>query len=571
MRRILCLAGILPVALFMAASVSAAPYTITADSIHRHIEILASDSLEGRETGEIGEWKAAQYLIGVFQAMGLEPKGDDGSWLQSFEFTKRIDFSPANSLTINGEPLELNEEYQPMLQSADAEFDFDQIISVGFGITNEDSTYDDYAGKDVSGKAVVIKRYSPTLPDGGADTTFDKYSSIADKVALAVQHEAAGIFFVTPENQDDTLLGARGFTHVTPKDIPIVWLRRKGLERLGLDITDPAVLSAEGQTELVRVRDTGYNVVALLPTDNDSTTIIGAHYDHLGWGTFSSRYMGKEPKIHYGADDNGSGVAAMMELARYFAARRDELNHSMLFIAFGGEEKGLLGSMQYARNMTVDSSKVHMMINMDMIGRLREQDKGLAIMGTGTCPQFKAFFDSTLETDLKLSLVESGSGPSDHTAFYNRNIPVLNFFTGVHEDYHKPSDVIELIDCDGIVKVTDIVKDIITYFDRAPEALAFQRTKDAQPGGRRAFSVTLGIMPDHVTEVRGLRVDGVSPDRPAERAGVLSGDVIIQIGDYKVDDIYTYMSCLSKFRKGDSTVVVVERGADTLDLDLVFQ
>ena len=569
-RLLLFLTALLPT--ILPSVTVASPYEITADSIHRHIAVLASDSLEGRATGEAGEMKAARYIIGVYESIGLEPRGDNGSYLQSFEFTKRIDFGPANRLTVNDVALPLDEEYQPMLQSADIEFTFGSVVPVGFGITTEDSTYDDYAGLDVSGKTVMIKRFAPTLADGSPDTTFDKYSTIADKVTNALQHDAAGIVFITPENQDDTLLGVRGFTHVTPKDIPIVWLRRKGIERLGLSLADPEVLTMSGRTELVRVRDTGYNVVGLLPTNNDSTTIIGAHYDHLGWGAFNSRYLGKEKKIHPGADDNGSGVAAMLELARYFATRRDSLNHSLVFVAFSGEEIGLLGSTKFARNMTVDSSSVHMMINMDMIGRLREQNKGLAIMGTGTCPQFKHYFDSVLTTDLKLALVESGSGPSDHTAFYNRNIPVLNFFTGVHEDYHKPSDVLDRIDADGIVRVTDMIISILEHFDRFPEPLAFQRTKDGREGGqRRAFSVTLGIMPDHIAEVVGLRVDGVSPDRPADRAGVQSGDVIIRIGDYTVDDIYTYMSCLSKFRKGDSTVVVVERGTDTLTLDLVFQ
>ncbi len=547
----------------------ATAYDISADSVHKHIAVLASDSLEGRETGEIGEWKAAQYIAGVFKAAGLEPKGDSGTYFQSFEFVKRIDFSDNNRLTVNGVELSLNDEFQPMLQSANATFNFDEIIPVNYGITAEGTSYDDYAGKDVAGKAVLIKRYSPSA-DENPHVDFDKYAAIVDKVMNALNHDASGIFFITPTDHDDTLMSI-GFTHVTPKDVPIVWIRRAGLDKLGLDPDNPELLSAEGETELIHVRDTGYNVVGYLPGTSDTTIILGAHYDHLGWGGPGSRYLGEEPKIHYGADDNASGTSALLETARYFADKRDELQNSLLFIAFTGEEKGILGSSYYAKHMTVDSNAIKMMINMDMIGRLKDQEKGLAIMGTGTCPEFKQYFDSTLKTDLKLALRESGTGPSDHTAFYNRGIPVLFFFTGAHKDYHKPDDTVDKIDFDGVVSVADLAADIAAYFDSYPGELTFQRTKDDSAGQRRAsFSVTLGVMPDYTAEVKGLKIDGVTPDRPAEKAGIQTGDIVIKMGEYNVDDIYTYMNCLSKFKKGDSTVVVVKRGDKVLNLNVVF-
>jgi len=193
-------------------------------------------------------------------------------------------------------------------------------------------------------------------------------------------------------------------------------------------------------------------------------------------------------------------------------------------------------------------------------------------MGTGTCPEFKHYFDSVFTTDMKLTLRESGTGPSDHTAFYNRDIPVLFFFTGAHEDYHTPRDVVDKIDFNGVAKVADLVADITTYFDNYGGPLTFQKTKgDSGRMSHAAFSVTLGIMPDYMAEIKGLKVDGVTPDRPAERAGILKDDIIVKIGEYDVDDIYTYMNCLSKFRKGDSTVVVVQRGDKTLNLDVVFK
>jgi len=562
--------------LLISAATAFGAYDISPDSVHRHIEILASDSLEGREVGEPGEMKAARYLISVMEAAGLEPRGDTGSYLQAFDFIKRISPGKNNHLVINGQDLVLKEEFTPLFYSADTTFDFSEIVDIGYGIITDDSSHNDYAERDIEGQAVLIKRYAPE-PEvtadstAGRDTIFDRHSSLTSKIITAIDHGASGIFFWTPPEHDDTIL-TTGATRITPKSVPIIFLRRHGLERLGLDLTSPEIMTASGQTDLERVRDTGYNVIGYLPGTTDTTVIIGAHYDHLGWGGPTSRYLGKEKMIHHGADDNGSGVAALLELARYAATRRDELRHSLLFIAFSGEEAGLLGSSHYVRNWTIDRNRARMMINMDMIGRLKDQDKGLAILGTGTCPDFKEYFDSMDVGDLKVVFKESGTGPSDHAAFYNDSIPVLHFFTGAHEDYHKPSDVTEKIDFEGIVSVANLVAGIVQYFDDYPNQLVFQRTKDDGPGRHsRAYSVTLGVMPDFISEVQGLRIDGVSPDRPADHAGILKGDIVIKMGSLVIDDIYTYMNALSKFRKGDSTDVSLVRGEDTLSVMVEFK
>jgi hypothetical protein len=550
---------------------SRAEYSITPDSIYKHIAILASDSLEGREVGEPGEWKAASYIQEIFKQIGLEPKGEPGQYLQAFPFNKQIDFGPNNKLMVNGKNLQIREEFLPMYQSASRSFNFTEVVPVGFGITTEDSAYDDYKGLAVEGKAVIIMRDAPKA-EVNPHVDFTKYSSITDKISNAMAHKAAAVFLITPADQDDTLMSMGG-AHVAVKDIPIIFLRRKGLEKLGMSMTEPGSFKAVGQTELIPVKDTGYNVLGYLPTGNDTTVVIGAHFDHLGWGgKGSSRYLGREKMIHYGADDNASGTAAMMELARHFMSIRSQLRYSILFAAFSGEEAGILGSAWYVRNWTVDSGKIRMMVNLDMVGRLRAQDKGLAIFGTGTCAEFKQYFDSTLtDSTMKLNFQETGTAPSDVTAFYNNGIPVLFFFTGQHEDYHMPGDVVEKIDTHGVVQVTNLVERIVHHFDQAGGHLAFLKTKDSETGRLRSFSVTLGVMPDYVATVKGMRVDGVSPDRPAERAGILKGDVIIQMGKHKIDDIYAYMSALGKFRKGDSCQVVLERGVDTLQLMVNFK
>ena len=547
-------------------------YIIQTDSLFKHISVLADDSLEGREVGELGEWKAAQYIKGIFESAGLAPKGNNGLYFQAFEFTKTINLGDNNRLVINGQELQLNEEFVPLRQSTSAAFEFDQVVYVNFGIKVEegDGSYDDYENKDVTGKAVIIKRFAPSS-DNYPHVDFAKYSSLTSKIQTALEHNVGGIFFITPENHDDTL-HTIGPARMYPKKIPIIFLKRKGIKRLGLDLSQPGITSAIGETELIRVPDTGYNVVGYLPTENDTTIIIGAHYDHLGWGGPVSRYKGKEKMIHNGADDNASGTAALLELAHYFSSIKDSMKYSLLFIAFSGEEAGALGSNYFVRHMTVDSTKVRMMVNIDMIGRLRNQEHGLAVFGTGTCSEFKSYFDSLNYNGIKMVFKESGGGGSDQISFYNCGIPVLHFFTGAHEDYHKPSDDIEKINFEGIAVISKLISKVVLDFDKYDVFLTFQKTKGAETDKRRAaFTVTLGITPDFIAEVKGLRVDGVSPDGPAERAGILRGDIIIRMGNIDVGDIYDYMNALSKFHKGDTTVVIVERGNGTLSLQVVFE
>lgn len=556
----------------LSSTAGSATYEIFTDSIYQHVAVLAADSMEGRQVGESGEWKSAQYIISVFRQAGLEPRGDSNSYLQAFEFVKRTEFGPDNRLTINGVTLKIDEEYQPIEHSASKAFEFGEVLNVGYGIVTQDSSHNDYKNLDVKGKPVLVRRYAPRT-DGdstGADTTYDRYSDLASKIMTALDHGATGVFFYTPETDDDAMI-AMGVTHVTPRDIPIIFLRRSALQKLGLNLSDPRIMNAAGMTDLIQVRDTGYNVVGYLPGASDTVQIVGAHYDHIGWGGSSSRYRGEEKKIHNGADDNGSGTAALLELARYFGSRKSELHNSILFLAFSGEEAGTLGSGHYVRHWTVEQSKTRLMINMDMIGRLAQQEKGLAILGTGTCPEFKQYFDSANLGDLKVVFNESGAGPSDHAAFYHDSIPCLFFFTGAHEDYHTPEDDIEKLDIPGIVTVANVVADILTHFDARPGPLTFQRTKDEGAGGGPSrLSVTLGIMPDFISQVQGLGVDGVSPDKPADRAGILKGDIIIQFDQRAVKDIYDYMNALQRYRKGDTCLVRLVRGADTLSVKVDF-
>ncbi len=315
---------------------------------------------------------------------------------------------------------------------------------------------------------------------------------------------------------------------------------------------------------------TAYNVIGYLDNKALNTIIIGAHYDHLGLGNEgSSLEANSAGKIHNGADDNASGTAGVIELARYFKNNKVTEKNNFLFICFSGEELGLYGSKYFTEHPTIDFSKTNYMINMDMIGRL-DATKGLLVSGSGTSPIWEPLLKklSTLEITIKTD--SSGTGPSDHTSFYLKNMPVLHFFTGSHNDYHKPSDDADKINYDGEVGVLNIIIKVIEATEREPR-LAFLTTKSKSMGGTRsAFKVTLGVMPSYSSDEVGLKVDGVSDNKPAQKAGILSGDVIIKIGDYTIKDIQEYMDALGKFEKGQTVPVVVKRKTEMLTLSLTF-
>jgi len=312
---------------------------------------------------------------------------------------------------------------------------------------------------------------------------------------------------------------------------------------------------------------TGKNVVAYLDNGAAQTVVVGGHYDHLGMGHFGSRHTG-EPAIHNGADDNASGIAAMLYIAEYLKASNLK-NNNYLFIAFSGEELGLYGSKNYVNNPTVPLEKMNYLINMDMIGRLNEE-KVLAINGTGTSPSWKSTLEKIKVAGIQPKTHDSGIGPSDHTSFYNEGIPVLHFFSGQHMDYHKPEDDSRLVNYQGIYEIASFIIAIIEDLDDDGK-LVYAKTKDESKDNKvSAFKVTLGVMPDYVYNGEGMRIDGVISDRPAEKAKLEKGDVIIKMGDLEVKDIYDYMKGLSMFEKGQTTTVIVKRGKKELKRKVTF-
>lgn len=309
---------------------------------------------------------------------------------------------------------------------------------------------------------------------------------------------------------------------------------------------------------------TGRNVAGFIDNGGEHIVVIGAHYDHLGYGSEGSLFRG-EPAIHNGADDNASGTAAVIQLARILKAQKSKYNY--LFLAFSGEENGLWGSNYFSKNSTVDLAKVNYMINMDMVGRMNEE-KTLAINGTGTSPLWAESLNKVNSDSLKLVTSESGVGPSDHTSFYLQDLPVLHFFTGQHEDYHKPTDDADKINYDGLVLVIRYIERLVDELN-GEEKLAFTKTKDSS-GDSPRFTVSLGVVPDYLFDGAGMRIDGVTDGKPAAAAGMKKGDVVVKLGDSTIVDMMSYMRALSGFKAGQQTIVEYKRGEELKAAEIKF-
>ena len=326
-----------------------------------------------------------------------------------------------------------------------------------------------------------------------------------------------------------------------------------------------AKIKENPHSQKIKKKITGMNVVGYLDNKQKETIIIGAHYDHVGYGSFGSLYDG-EKQVHNGADDNASGVAALIQLAKFYNQSAYDA-HNYIFIAFSGEEKGLLGSNAYVKK-TDQLKGFNCMINLDMIGRL-DTASTLQIYGTGTSPSWDDLIDTNNVYGFNIKKSKSGTGPSDHTMFYLQDIPVLHFFTGAHEDYHKPSDDAEKINYQGIIKIVYFIQNIINDLDNT-YPLAFTKTKEQNNKNTPRFSVTLGVMPDYLFDGEGMRIDGISPGRPAEEAKMKKGDIVIQLGKNRVTDMTTYMKALGAHSKGERVNVIAIRDGQELIFSVQF-
>lgn len=551
---------------------------ITKEELYNHIKFLASDSLKGRYPGTPEDKIAALYIASELKKTGLDLMFDEG--LQTFEISGNIKSGTNNHLSIKDIEFTLGENFIPVVFSKNKSLEAETVFAgYGFNIEQGTSKWNDYKNIDVKDKWVLILRGEPENPE--TEFPFSMYSSLRSKAITAKDQGAAGVLFVSGEkfDEDDELL-----TLSKPEgniDIPVIQIKRnvanlilkkygKAINEIELSIkNDNNSFSTEvlvnGQTELIVEEKETFNVVAKLINDpNREYIIIGGHYDHLGFGGqgTGTRAPGvHEP--HYGADDNASGVASMLEIAEKLASKKDSLYYNYVFMAFGAEEMGLIGSKFFVNNMSFPDSLVKAMINLDMLGRMKV-DRSLQISGIGTSLEGESILNELNSGyNFKLGFSHEGYGPSDHSSFYSKDIPVFFFSTGAHIDYHTPGDSLGKINFTGLVEASNYIYDFALEISNPDQTITFQEAGPKMPSGNmrnQKLKVTLGIMPDFSgVEKRGLRADLVVKDKPADKAGMLSGDVIVAIDGYSVSDVYEYMERLSKLKAGQIITVEVIR------------
>jgi len=529
--------------------------------LKKHVEILASDEMEGRETGTKGERMAADYISEQFESAGLAPKGDKGSFLQEFDVLAGKFYGKNNALTLKKKALQAGTDFYALEFSGNGTAS-GKLESVGYGIVSPDEGVNDYDGKKkLEGKIFVIETATPINGDN-PHSGIAQFTDLRHKAKIAEERGASAVIFINSGENKDTPIP--DYTRrVQSLDIPVVFTTK--IKQIKKALRKKATLS----TELIADERKGYNVVGFMDNDAENTVVIGAHYDHLGYGAFGSLHTGKEPEIHNGADDNASGVSVMIELAKSLNDNEKTNDLNYLFIGFSGEEMGLLGSNYFVSEPTISLENVNYMLNMDMVGRIK--NRTLTLQGTGTSPAWGNLIVKATPQDWSLNIEshQSGMAPTDITSFYLKDIPVLSFFSGTHSDYHKPADDPEKLNYYGMGQVQDFIYSLILA-SQSEEKLAFAKTKDSQKMGRQRFNVTLGVMPNYGFAGKGMKIDGVSEGKAAEKGGLKADDIIVKMGDYEVKDIYEYMDALGKFGKGDKTKIVVEREGEEVELEVEF-
>lgn len=594
--RPLALAWLMTLVSFLANGASDATESAALVRLTNDVTFLASDELEGRGPGTKGLEKAAEFIRQEFQRIGLKSAIADGSYFQPLEVS--LGETPVESETLlvlrgpeNQElRLKLGTDYQPFF-TGNTDAVSGPIVFVGYGISAPDLKYDDYRDLNVEGKIVVLIRREPQ--QDAADSPFDgrnvtSHSYVVTKLKQALDHKAAGVLlvndpFTVRKEQADAFFPAN--PGVRNSRIPFAQLKLPVFDQILA--TTPLVVDDQRLTSIEQVEAyidrtlhpisqelAGWtaelkftfqrqvvpvvNVAGVLEADGPQakeTVVIGAHYDHLGYGGFGSRRPNSR-EIHNGADDNASGTAALLELARRFAGRQQPPARRMLFIAFSAEERGLIGSNYYVNNPLYPLEDTVAMVNFDMIGTLR--DNSLGVHGIGSGKQFDSIVDEAAKkTDLEIQKNVGVMAASDHFPFYQKKIPVIFFFTGLTETYHTPDDDVERLNFEGMVKIVDYAEVFLQLLVEHPERIAYQQAPTGSRGGRGM--AYLGITPDYNSQVEGVRVAGVRADSPAEKAGVRAGDVIVRIEDKPVSDLTGLAEALRQFRPGQTVTVVVHR------------
>jgi len=519
----------------------------TLENLKLHIQYLADDKLEGRRTGTNGEKMAMEYISNQFKSIGLLPKGSKG-YYQPFEINEGKQIDDSTKLIINGNNLVAGKDFFPFPFSLNQKMEALPSISV----QEADMPW--------------FFDLKEQLEENKANPHFDLANYIYTNSKKAKDRGASAVILYNTSSIDDKLT-FNGKDKSEQLTIPVLYVTSKEAQKYFKDPS--ATIDIKFTTALSEKKRTGHNVVGYIDNGAATTVVLGAHFDHLGYGEDgNSRNTSTERIIHNGADDNASGTAALIELAKKMKQSKAN-NNNYLFIAFSGEELGLYGSKYFTENPTIDLKTANYMINMDMVGRLSDSTKSVTIGGYGTSPTWSSVISMAPGNSITVKIDSSGTGPSDHTSFYRKDIPVLFYFTGLHTDYHKPSDDADKINYNGIASILQHITGLVESLNNSSK-LSFLKTRETQTTTSARFSVTMGVMPDYTYSGTGLRADGVSEGKPAQKAGLKAGDIILQIGDYKITSMETYMQTLGKFKKGDKTKVIYKRGNDTLETTVEF-
>ena len=528
--------------------------------ITKHITYLASDELGGRLSASDNDRKSAEYIAKQYERIGLEPAGENDSYYQ-YMSTPDLRLAKSNtSLVLDKYVLKLFKEFYPLSASSNKGTYEGEAVNVNYGIEDEGLKHHDYQDKEVSGKVVLIKMDIP----GGVHphNRYISWSGIEYRATYAKSKGAKAVVYYT-DNEELQPSGTLAKT-LDNAGIPIFFVKK--------DLSSLDVTSIRFNLDILMITKIANNVLGFIDNQADQTVVVGAHHDHLGRGQKGGSLAEIPGDIHNGADDNASGVAGLFEIAQAIVNKPKKYkNNNYLFIAFSGEEQGLIGSKYFVKSPLMQKQNVNFMINMDMIGHLDSTKKTLIINGVGSSPEWnKAISEVSYPTRkiAKIKTTESGIGASDHTSFYLANIPAVHFFTGQHQHYHKPSDDPSIINYGGEAFVISYMLKILQKANEYGE-FSFTETKKDEPS-RMNFKVTLGIMPDYIFDGEGMRVDGVKPERPGSKAGMLKGDIIIGMGDLTIANIQDYMKALSSYNKNDQTMVTIRRNKEVKVLNVTF-
>lgn len=516
--------------------------SLTLSNLQKHVQYLADDQLQGRRTGTAGELMAMEYLIQQYKLLGIEPKGSNG-FVQEFEINEGLQIEDATFLEVSGKKLLLNEEYFPVAYSANKAIKGTPAVALS------------EAGQPWFRDLKELLEENKTNPHFDVEVVIKKIANEA-----AAKNATSLLIYNTSSIVDNVQFNKNDQS--PSLSIPVIYITKKGVTKYFSDpsATLPIDLSVKLSPKVRKAR----NVIAFINNNAPNTVILGAHYDHLGYGE-DKNSLDALNEIHNGADDNASGNAALLEIARKLKNQAPPANNYLL-MHFSGEELGLMGSKFWLENPTV-SVKANYMINMDMVGRYDTARK-LTIGGYGTSPEWGTTIPM-LANKFAYKLDSAGTGPSDHASFYRKDIPVLFFFTGSHPDYHKASDDWDKINYAGINDIVNLVYKIVETTDSKGK-IGFAKTREQQMGRSTRFTVSLGVIPDYGYTGTGMRIDGASAGKLAEKLGLKAGDILLQLGDYKFVDVNSYMQSLSKFNKGDKTKLIYKRGSEEITVALEF-